>query len=314
MNWVSADDGENCISHSGMQSFFSTCLMMALLKKKKKLRSWLAGWGWRWVGVKMAHYNLQEQHATWWWVHVCAGVTTPQTWRPVSDRKANWQAQTHRSGESMGPARAYLLPMMKPNTMKTRMMVPATATTAMMMTGFCSLETVAAEETETRSEPTSRRKLQSAVQTVMKSQWAAWRLITPPLIPSLRHHRKKGCFYFGAHTHTHTQLTVSESGLNSPRRQRRFPPSQTKTHSGWSCDCSEQHPASTEEAWDQLNPHRRETWQLSIRRPAWSFTTMEEETTSELMLDTSECRKTRNLSQDEVESAKTQSVFAFIGW
>lgn len=44
----------------------------------------------------------------------------------------------------MGPARAYLLPMMKPNTMKTRMMVPATATTAMMMTGFCSLETMAA--------------------------------------------------------------------------------------------------------------------------------------------------------------------------
>lgn len=45
----------------------------------------------------------------------------------------------------MGPARAYLLPMMKPNTMKTKMMVPATATTAMMMTGFCSLETIAAE-------------------------------------------------------------------------------------------------------------------------------------------------------------------------
>lgn len=50
----------------------------------------------------------------------------------------------------MGPARAYLLPMMKPNTMKTRMMVPATATTAMMMTGFCSLETTAAEETNVR--------------------------------------------------------------------------------------------------------------------------------------------------------------------
>lgn len=44
----------------------------------------------------------------------------------------------------MGPARAYLLPMMKPKTMKTRMMVPATATTAMMMTGFCSLDTIAA--------------------------------------------------------------------------------------------------------------------------------------------------------------------------
>lgn len=49
----------------------------------------------------------------------------------------------------MGPARAYLLPMMKPNTMNTRMMVPATATTAMMMTGFCSLETIAADETDT---------------------------------------------------------------------------------------------------------------------------------------------------------------------
>jgi len=49
----------------------------------------------------------------------------------------------------MGPARAYLLPMMKPNTMNTRMMVPATATTAMMMTGFCSLETIAADERDT---------------------------------------------------------------------------------------------------------------------------------------------------------------------
>lgn len=51
----------------------------------------------------------------------------------------------------MGPARAYLLPMMKPNTMNTRMMVPATATTAMMMTGFCSLETIAADETDTHT-------------------------------------------------------------------------------------------------------------------------------------------------------------------
>lgn len=49
----------------------------------------------------------------------------------------------------MGPARAYLLPMMKPNTINTRMMVPATATTAMMMTGFCSLETIAADEVDT---------------------------------------------------------------------------------------------------------------------------------------------------------------------
>lgn len=51
----------------------------------------------------------------------------------------------------MGPARAYLLPMMKPNTMNTRMMVPATATTAMMMTGFCSLETIAADEMDTHT-------------------------------------------------------------------------------------------------------------------------------------------------------------------
>lgn len=51
----------------------------------------------------------------------------------------------------MGPARAYLLPMMKPNTMNTRMMVPATATTAMMMTGFCSLETIAADGTDTHT-------------------------------------------------------------------------------------------------------------------------------------------------------------------
>lgn len=57
----------------------------------------------------------------------------------------------------MGPARAYLLPMMKPNTMNTRMMVPATATTAMMMTGFCSLETIAADETDTHIRQTCRK-------------------------------------------------------------------------------------------------------------------------------------------------------------
>lgn len=34
--------------------------------------------------------------------------------------------------------------MMKPNTMNTRMIVPATATTAIMITGFCSLETAVA--------------------------------------------------------------------------------------------------------------------------------------------------------------------------
>lgn len=77
-------------------------------------------------------------------VSVCEGFKGGGLW--MTER--NWQAQTHRSGESMGPARAYLLPMMKPNTMKTRMMVPATATTAMMMTGFCSLETIAADNKE----------------------------------------------------------------------------------------------------------------------------------------------------------------------
>lgn len=34
--------------------------------------------------------------------------------------------------------------MMKPKTMKTRIIVPATATTAIMITGFCSLETAVA--------------------------------------------------------------------------------------------------------------------------------------------------------------------------
>lgn len=58
----------------------------------------------------------------------------------------------------MGPARAYLLPMMKPNTMKTRMMVPATATTAMMMTGFCSLDTMAADGTHTHTEEEEKKK------------------------------------------------------------------------------------------------------------------------------------------------------------
>lgn len=38
--------------------------------------------------------------------------------------------------------------MMKPKTMKTSMIVPATATTAMMMTGFCSLETAVAASRE----------------------------------------------------------------------------------------------------------------------------------------------------------------------
>lgn len=34
--------------------------------------------------------------------------------------------------------------MMKPKTMKTRIIVPATATTAIIMTGFCSLVTAVA--------------------------------------------------------------------------------------------------------------------------------------------------------------------------
>lgn len=34
--------------------------------------------------------------------------------------------------------------MMKPKTIKTRMIVPATATTAIIITGFCSLETAVA--------------------------------------------------------------------------------------------------------------------------------------------------------------------------
>lgn len=81
----------------------------------------------------------------------------------------------------MGPARAYLLPMMKPNTMKTRMMVPATATTAMMMTGFCSLETTAADETNVHPQQTQETEAQGECtntkncilqerQTVIKSQ------------------------------------------------------------------------------------------------------------------------------------------------
>lgn len=148
---------------------------------------------------------------------VCAHVTTPQTWRPVSDRKANWQAQTHRSGESMGPARAYLLPMMKPNTMNTRMMVPATATTAMMMTGFCSLETIAADEmhthTDTHKDRHAKEKERNtqwelwAHQKTKQSaghnwaQWAAWRLKTPllapspPLLPSLREWRRDASIF-----------------------------------------------------------------------------------------------------------------------
>jgi len=41
--------------------------------------------------------------------------------------------------------------MMNPNTIKTRMIVPATATTAMIITGFCSLETaVAANRAKSR--------------------------------------------------------------------------------------------------------------------------------------------------------------------
>lgn len=191
------------------------------------------------------HHNPLAQHATRWWVHVCVRVTTPQIWRPVSDRKANWQAQTHRSGESMGPARAYLLPMMKPNTMNTRMMVPATATTAMMMTGFCSLETIAADEMDTDTNThtdghSERQKCSVWTSTHQRlqyaghnwAQWEAWRLITSPPLPSER--VGEGRFYYYTHG-----STVSESGLNSPRRRRQCPSSQTKTHSGWIVSHSE---------------------------------------------------------------------------
>lgn len=159
----------------------------------------------------------------------------------VSDRKANWQAQTHRSGESMGPARAYLLPMMKPNTMNTSMMVPATATTAMMMTGFCSLETIAADEMDTHTKEKRKHfEWTSAHQTTICrtfgnwAHWEAWRLITCPTphpFPNLWE-SGRGTFLFLSCPYTHGS-TVSESGLNSPRRRQRCPSSQTKTHSGW---------------------------------------------------------------------------------
>lgn len=159
----------------------------------------------------------------------------------VSDRKANWQAQTHRSGESMGPARAYLLPMMKPNTMNTSMMVPATATTAMMMTGFCSLETIAADEMDTHTKEKRKHfEWTSAHQTTICrtfgnwAHWVAWRLITCPTphpFPNLWE-SGRGTFLFLSCPYTHGS-TVSESGLNSPRRRQRCPSSQTKTHSGW---------------------------------------------------------------------------------
>lgn len=167
------------------------------------------------------HHNPLAQHATRWWVHVCVRVTTPQMWRPVSDRKANWQAQTHRSGESMGPARAYLLPMMKPNTMNTRMMVPATATTAMMITGFCSLETIAADEMDTdtnthtdrHSERQKRSVWTSAHQRLQSAghnwaQWEAWRLITPPF--PLREWRRDASIII------HTALLFQKVGLIVP--------------------------------------------------------------------------------------------------
>lgn len=198
----------------------------------------------------MPHSPL-AQHATRWRVDVCVCVCTVcacvSEWRLhwrgglVSDRKANWQAQTHRSGESMGPARAYLLPMMKPNTMNTSMMVPATATTAMMMTGFCSLETIAADEMDTHTkEKLKHFEWTSAHQTTICrtfgnwAHWVAWRLITCPTphpFPNLWE-SGRGTFLFLSCPYTHGS-TVSESGLNSPRRRQRCPSSQTKTHSGW---------------------------------------------------------------------------------
>lgn len=195
-----------CLSYNGLH--------------KNSLKIWLVdGEG------KMVHHKPLAQHATRWCVHMCACVKTPPWWRPVSDRKANWQAQTHRSGESMGPARAYLLPMMKPNTMNTRMMVPATATTAMMMTGFCSLETIAADERHTQTDRqrcsvwTSQHwKLQSAWQTVIKSQWTAWRLITipPPTLTfsPLRENWNKG--FSISVVLIHTALLFQKVGLIVP--------------------------------------------------------------------------------------------------
>lgn len=61
----------------------------------------------------------------------------------------------------------------------------------------------------------------------------AWRLITCPtptlFLPS---ESGRGTLLFLSCPYTHGS-TVSESGLNSPRRRQRCPSSQTKTHSGW---------------------------------------------------------------------------------
>lgn len=151
--------------------------------------------------------------------------------------ECNWQAQTHRSGESMGPARAYLLPMMKPNTMKTRMMVPATATTAMMMTGFCSLDTIAADNTD-KERHIFFRRLYFGIEyliwttSTQKKEIQEELLIacemgnspphpTPPFPPWAS---GGGSFYFwSAHS-----ATVSESVLNGPRWRRPRPSCPTK--------------------------------------------------------------------------------------
>lgn len=144
----------------------------------------------------------------------------------------------------MGPARAYLLPMMKPNTINTRMMVPATATTAMMMTGFCSLETIAADEVDTdkkthtdrRSERVERsdyikdQNLQDIIEPNERSGLINPPPPPPPFIPYGRVGGGPLLFLIRPRTHG---STVSESGLNSPRRRWRCPSSQTKTHSGW---------------------------------------------------------------------------------
>jgi len=168
----------------------------------------------------------------------------------------------------MGPARAYLLPMMKPNTMNTRMMVPATATTAMMMTGFCSLETIAADgthahahthahtHTHTHTHKTCKEREKKKTGTLSENfgtsndrklfdprMRGVGGLVTPLSSPLREQNRRRvrrreeeeeemGLLLFLSRPRTHGS-TVSESGLNGPRRRRRCPSSQTKTHSGW---------------------------------------------------------------------------------
>ncbi len=114
----------SCESHSG-------CMQHELVRGKIHQRS---------------HFHSVQHDGGWVWSHAsgrgCELHSYGGFWG--TDRQTERAYETHSSGESMGAARAYLLPMMKPNTIKTRMMVPATATTAMMMTGFCSLDMMVA--------------------------------------------------------------------------------------------------------------------------------------------------------------------------